>query len=89
MTLAVVLACAGALLALAAFAVAIGRSAAASRIVYGTSMIVAAISLAAAAMHLLGGQTPESLTLPVGVPWLGSHFRLDALSAFFLVVVDF
>jgi len=88
-TLAIVLACAGALLALAAFAVAIGRSAAASRIVYGASMIVAAISLATAAMHLLGGRAPESLTLPVGVPWLGSHFRLDALSAFFLVVVDF
>jgi formate hydrogenlyase subunit 3/multisubunit Na+/H+ antiporter MnhD subunit len=22
------------------------------------------------------------------VPWLGAHFRIDALSAFFLVVVD-
>jgi formate hydrogenlyase subunit 3/multisubunit Na+/H+ antiporter MnhD subunit len=26
--------------------------------------------------------------LPLGLPWIGAHFRLDALSAFFLVVVD-
>jgi formate hydrogenlyase subunit 3/multisubunit Na+/H+ antiporter MnhD subunit len=32
----------------------------------------------------LGG----ALTLPVGLPWLGAHFRLDALAAFFLVVVN-
>ena len=28
------------------------------------------------------------MTLPVGLPWLGAHFRLDALAAFFLVVVN-
>jgi formate hydrogenlyase subunit 3/multisubunit Na+/H+ antiporter MnhD subunit len=28
------------------------------------------------------------ITLPVGLPWLGAHFRLDALAAFFLVVVN-
>ncbi len=28
------------------------------------------------------------MTLPLGLPWLGAHFRLDALSAFFLAVVD-
>ena len=26
--------------------------------------------------------------LPVGLPWLGAHFRLDALACFFLVVVN-
>ena len=26
--------------------------------------------------------------LPIGLPWLGAHVRLDALAAFFLVVVD-
>ena len=44
-----------------------------------------------------GVATPESVsgaapsagfTLPLGLPWLGAHFRIDALSAFFLVVVD-
>ncbi|MGA3307865.1 MAG: hydrogenase 4 subunit B [Xanthobacteraceae bacterium] len=87
MTLAVALACAAALLALGALAVIIGRSPAATPVVYGASMIIAAISLIAAAGHLLGA-APLSLTLPLGVPWLGAHFRLDALSAFFLLVVD-
>jgi formate hydrogenlyase subunit 3/multisubunit Na+/H+ antiporter MnhD subunit len=86
-TLAVALACAAALLALGALAVIIGRSPAATPVVYGASMIIAAISLIAAAGHLLGA-APLSLTLPLGVPWLGAHFRLDALSAFFLLVVD-
>src|SRR5204863_4319888 len=46
-------------------------------------------ALVGAAVSLL---SPEALgvtvTLPVGLPWLGAHFRLDALSAFFLVVVN-
>src|SRR5439155_1445711 len=29
-----------------------------------------------------------ALALPVGLPWLGAHFRLDALASFFLVVVN-
>jgi len=87
-TLTIVLACAAALLALAPFAVVIGRSAAASRLIYGASVIVPAISLIAALAQLLGTAAPETVTLPVGLPWLGAHFRLDALSAFFLIVVD-
>ncbi len=87
--LTVILACAGALLALAVLTVILVRSAAATRIVYGASMIVAAISLCAAAFHLLSVEATASLVLPLGVPWLGAHFRLDALSAFFLIVVDF
>jgi len=89
MTLMIILVCTAALLALAIFAAVIARSSAAIDLVYGLSTIVTATSLMAAASHLLGGAAPESLTLPLGVPWLGSHFRLDALSAFFLVVVDF
>ena len=27
------------------------------------------------------------MTLPLGLPWIGAHFRLDPLAAFFLVVV--
>ena len=88
MTLTVALACAAALLALGPFAVIIGRFPAATRLVYGASMVVAAISLVAAAAQLLGAAEPWRLALPLGVPWLGAHFRLDALSAFFLVVVD-
>ena len=28
------------------------------------------------------------MTLPLGLPWLGAHFRLDRLGAFFLLVVN-
>jgi hydrogenase-4 component B len=87
-TLIIALACAAFLLALAVFAVAIGRSAAATRVTYGACTIVTAISLVAAVVHLFGAAAPSSLTLPFGLPWLGAHFRLDALSAFFLAVVD-
>ena len=88
MMLTIALACAAALLALAVVAVALCRFAAATRIVYGACMVVTAISLVAAAAHLLGDAPPLTVTLPLGVPWLGAHFRLDALSAFFLIVVD-
>ncbi len=88
MTLTIVLVCAAVLLALAPLAVALGRSATATRLVYGASMMATATSLAAALAHLLGGAAPEAIALPIGVPWLGAHLRIDALSAFFLVVVD-
>ena len=32
--------------------------------------------------------TVDASTLPLGLPWLGAHFRIDALAAFFLVVVN-
>ncbi len=88
MTLTSVLACAAVLLALGPLAVALGHSRVATRLVYGTSMVASAVSLAAAIVHLIGAVVPESITLPVGVPWLGAHLRIDALSAFFLLVVD-
>src|SRR5262249_2027666 len=88
MMLSVALVCAAVLLALAMLAVLMARSPHASRIIYAACMLVAAVSLAAALTHLLATRVPEALTLPVGLPWLGAHMRLDALSAFFLAVVD-
>jgi formate hydrogenlyase subunit 3/multisubunit Na+/H+ antiporter MnhD subunit len=87
-TLTITLLGAAALLGLAATAVMFTRSQAATRIVYTGCLCIAAISLSAAAFQLLSAASPLKLTLPLGVPWLGAHFRLDALSAFFLLVVD-
>ena len=43
----------------------------------------------AVSSHLAGDPSGVSaVTLPLGLPWIGAHFRLDALSAFFLVVVN-
>ena len=43
---------------------------------------------ALALVSLLQGRA-ETLVLPLGLPWIGSHFRLDALAALFLANVDF
>jgi hydrogenase-4 component B len=87
-TLTIALLGAAALLGLAATAVIFSRSEAATRIVYTACLGIAAISLAAEAFQLLSAASPLRLMLPLGLPWLGAHFRLDALSAFFLLVVD-
>jgi hydrogenase-4 component B len=85
--LTIVLACAAFLLVLAPIAAALAPTAVARPIVYGLSGAASAILLTAALAHLLGSAAAESTVLPIGVPWLGAHFRLDALSAFFLAVV--
>ena len=89
MTLTVALLAAAAFLVIAAIAVAARRSLAATRFIYAASLTVAAVSLAAGLRFLLGAGAGETMTLPIGLPWLGAHFRIDALAAFFLVVVDF
>ena len=88
MTLTIALSCAAALLAIAAVAIVISRSVLASSLVYGLCGAAALISLYGALKQLLGASPPETLALPLGIPWVGAHFRLDALSAFFLGVVD-
>lgn len=59
-----------------------------TRMVYTLSLLVSAIALVVAISFLLAGAVPETMQLPLGIPWLGAHFRLDALSSLFLVVVD-
>ena len=75
-------------LAIAALAIVVGRKPAGSSIVYGASLIIAAVGLANALFALVAGAPVTDLTLPFGLPLLGAHFRLDALSAFFLLVVN-
>ena len=54
-------------------------------IVYGGALAISAASLLVALFSL--GAAPSVVTLPLGLPWTGAHFRLDPLAAFFLVVV--
>src|SRR5262245_56520312 len=83
------LSCVAALLAVAVLAVALGRAASAAPVVYASSLAVSLILLAGALARLVAdpGQI-STLALPIGLPGLGTHFRIDALSAFFLVVAD-
>jgi hydrogenase-4 component B len=85
----IVLACSASLLVLAILAVGLGRAGAGTTIIYGASFIIALIAFLAGMAQLLGGgATTEDIVLPLGLPWIGAHFRMDALSAFFVVVVD-
>ena len=75
---------------LLAFAVAgafAARAPFARPLVYGGSLAFSAAMLAVALVGLLVGAN-GALVLPLGLPWIGAHFRLDALSSFFLVVVN-
>ena len=80
--------CVAALLAVAAVAVAVGRSSFGSGLVYGTSLAVSLIALTAAFAHLISGGDAVTLALPVGLPGIGTRFRVDALAAFFLMVTN-
>ena len=85
----VVLACAALLLVLAIAAVWIGRTRAGTTIIYGTSLVIALTAFLAGMAQLLRGSAPaDDIVLPLGLPWIGVRFRMDALSAFFVVVVD-
>src|ERR1043166_9749003 len=79
--------CVAVLLAVACVAVALSRSSCATPIVYGTCLLVSAAGFGCGVSALLGGPSP-AVTLPLGLPWIGAHFRIDALSAFFLAVVN-
>jgi formate hydrogenlyase subunit 3/multisubunit Na+/H+ antiporter MnhD subunit len=81
--------CVASLLAVAGLGLAIPHRADAGRIVHGTCLLIALVALLVALTALIGGATPApTLTLPLGLPWLGAHFRIDALTAFFLLVVN-
>jgi formate hydrogenlyase subunit 3/multisubunit Na+/H+ antiporter MnhD subunit len=65
------------------------RSRAAGPLVYGICLAVNIGLLVAGCQHLfLDSASPQAMRLPIGLPWTGAHFRLDALAAFFLVVVN-
>src|SRR5215831_201447 len=83
------LACAAVLISAAALGVVIADAARARLILYGGCLIASLALFSIALLALLGiSERPSTTSLPLGIPWLGAHFRLDALSAFFLAVVN-
>ncbi len=57
--------------------------------IYGASLVVSIVALGVALDALIAApDSAPSLVLPLGIPWIGAHLRLDALSAFFLIVVN-
>jgi len=88
--LAVILWSCVALLGSGLLAIAASRSATVNRrLTYGLSFAASGIACATALVGLISnGGNAQTLELPLGLPWLGTHFRLDALSMFFLAVVN-
>src|SRR5262245_5492732 len=83
------------LLAVGVIAIALNRAAEISTIVYGATTAISVALVIYGLVHLVASRTPIEWTLPLGLPrfdaaspWLGAHFRVDALSAFFLIVVN-
>src|SRR5690349_9940310 len=88
MAVVVVLSCVALLLTTSVLAVGIARSVQGRLIAYGVSLVASLLSFSAGLSVLIGMSTPSSVVLPLGLPWLGAHFAVDALSAFFLVVIN-
>lgn len=78
--------CVAAFLVVAVLAVISARMANASRIVYAATLVISVTAVATAFTRLAGDAW--EMTLPLGLPWIGAHIRVDALSAFFLIVVN-
>jgi formate hydrogenlyase subunit 3/multisubunit Na+/H+ antiporter MnhD subunit len=77
-----------ALLATALLGIGLGGRPVGRRLVYGIALVLCAAMSAIALTHLLDpSATPSTAWLPLGLPWQGALFRLDALSAFFAFVV--
>ncbi|MBF0461119.1 MAG: hydrogenase 4 subunit B [Magnetococcales bacterium] len=56
--------------------------------VYGATGLVCLFGLVVGVAGLVAEQPPLELVLPLGLPWSHAHFRLDHLTAFFMVVVN-
>jgi formate hydrogenlyase subunit 3/multisubunit Na+/H+ antiporter MnhD subunit len=76
------------LIGLSLLAVMMRRSKAATPVIYAASFLVSLVLLAEALSALLSRGPPEMLTLPLGLPWVGAHFRVDAPSSVFLAIVN-
>src|SRR5258708_12269123 len=80
--------CVAGLLGLAVLAIVLSRSKISTAVIYSATMVVSAIALIGSIRWLVGDTANATdLTLPIGLPWLGAHFRLDPLPSFFLVFV--
>src|ERR1700693_5529452 len=89
MAVEILLWCIAVLLASAPVAVAGGRRTTTTFFIYATALVVSTIALGTAAWALVTDTgLAQTLRLPIGLPWLGAHFRLDPLAAAFLAVVN-
>ena len=90
MLLTLILTCIVLLLALAVSGVALSRSRRGGELLYAASLTVAAVIASGAAYFLISiPAVKQTQVLPLGLPWLGAHWKLDALAALFLFMINF
>ncbi len=73
------------MLALGIVGAATAASGAGRFLVYGGSLVFCAVLLSSGLDAL--GSPVQRLALPLGLPWIGTHLRLDALSGFVLILL--
>ena len=78
-----------ALLATAVIAVVFARATRISAIIYSLTLAASSLAVVVLVLDLPDLLFVSKASLPLGLPWIGANFRLDALSAQFLLVVDF
>src|SRR5687768_6787765 len=84
-----ILLCVAALLAIGVAAIVLARSSLATPFVYGAACAASTVALIVALGRVIAMPAEVSATvLPLGLPWLGAHFRIDAISSLFLVIVN-
>jgi formate hydrogenlyase subunit 3/multisubunit Na+/H+ antiporter MnhD subunit len=80
--------CVAALLGTGFLAVA-ARRVVTARVVYAACLAATSVLFVVVLTYLVHDRgTLYAVELPLGLPWIGAQFRLDALAAFFLVVVN-
>jgi formate hydrogenlyase subunit 3/multisubunit Na+/H+ antiporter MnhD subunit len=82
------LGCTGLLLGLAALGIAVSRMRYATTAIYLSALLLCIAACANSVAFLLVAPSPSQAELPLGLPWVGAHFRIDALSAFFLALIN-
>ncbi len=56
-------------------------------ITYAASLMITGLLAAIGVAGLIGGAS-SAMALPLGLPWVGARFRIDALTSFFLILVN-
>ncbi|MCB9978814.1 MAG: hydrogenase 4 subunit B [Rhodospirillales bacterium] len=82
------LVCCAIFLVLSACAVVFAGQAWARVIVYGGCALTGFAGLLSALSYLAGTTPGGEWIFPLGLPWIGAHFAVDSLSAFFLAIVN-
>lgn len=66
----------------------LGRRGFGQAIVYGGCFLAAVALFTGGLEHLRGTGAAPSLVLPLGLPWIKAHFRVDNLTALFLIIIN-